>query len=397
MSKVKSCLQTSDATVISCFIGYIVQAIVNNFLPLLFLTIQSEYDIPLQKITFLITFNFGFQMVIDIVSPSFVDKIGYRSSLIIAHATSALGLILLPILPEVMSSPYAGVMISVLIYAVGGGLLEVLVSPEMEACPTKNKETAMSMLHSFYCWGHVGVVLISTLFFTVFGIENWKILSFIWALIPLANMILFTQVPVYNLLAEGEKGLSIKDLAGNKVFWLLMVMMMCAGASEQSVSQWASTFAEAGLHVSKTMGDLFGPMFFAITMGISRAIYGKFGEKIDLKKYMTFSALLCVAAYLGTSLSHNPVLGLLGCGICGFSVGIMWPGTFSMGAAGIKGGGTMMFALFALAGDIGCSGGPTFVGIMSSVFNDDLKKGILFGTVFPILMLVGIRMNNRKQ
>ncbi len=388
---------TYQHTLVACFIGYIVQAIVNNFVPLLFLTFQSTYGIPLSKITFLVTFNFALQMLIDLVSAGFIDKIGYRASAILAHVFAAAGFILLTILPDRMSDPFVGIMISVLIYAVGGGLLEVLISPIVEACPTDNKEMAMSMLHSFYCWGHVGVVLLSTLFFWLAGIENWKYMALIWALVPIANILLFVKVPINHLIAEDEKGLGLGELLRRKAFWILMLMMVCAGASEQAVSQWASTFAELGLGVSKTIGDLAGPMFFAIMMGSARAIYGKFGDRINLERFMVYSSLLCVASYLITALSPWPILGLIGCGLCGLSVGIMWPGTFSMAASGIKNGGTLMFALFALAGDIGCSGGPTVVGMVSSAAGDNLNKGILAGIIFPILLLLGILLNHFNQ
>lgn len=379
-------------TITACFIGYIVQAIINNFVPLLFLTFQSTYGIPLSQITMLVTVNFGLQLLIDLASVTFVDKIGYRASMMIAHVFSAAGLIALAVLPDILPNPFVGILVAVMIYAVGGGLLEVLVSPVVEACPTDNKEQAMSLLHSFYCWGHVGVVLISTLFFRIFGIGNWKILSVIWALVPICNGILFSKVPIASLMEEGEKGMSVKELAKQKVFWVFMLMMLCAGASEQAVSQWASTFAEKGLGVSKTVGDLAGPMAFAVLMGTARAFYGKYGDRINLDRFMTGSSILCMASYLCISLIPNPVFGLIGCGVCGLSVGIMWPGTFSKAAATIPKGGTALFALMALAGDVGCSGGPTVVGMISGAFGDDLKKGILAAIVFPFLLLMGIML-----
>ncbi len=377
-------------TINACFIAYIVQAIVNNFVPLLFLTFQNSYEIPLAKITMLITINFGIQLLVDMLSVGFVDKIGYRASMLLAHIFVAAGLISLTILPELFFDPFIGLLMAVIIYAVGGGILEVLVSPVMEACPTDNKEKAMSLLHSFYCWGHVGVVLISTIFFRAFGISNWKLLALVWAIIPVINAVIFAKAPIASLIGEGETGLTIKELFSKKIFWVLMLMMVCAGASEQAVSQWASTFAENGLGVSKTVGDLAGPMSFATMMGISRVFYGKYGEKINLDRFMGYSVLLCAVSYLGISLIPVPALGLVGCALCGLSVGILWPGTFSKAAAAIRGGGTAMFALLALAGDLGCSGGPTVVGIVSSYFGDNLKVGILAAIVFPILLLFGI-------
>lgn len=377
-------------TITACFVGYIVQAIVNNFVPLLFLTFQRSYSIPLSQITLLVTFNFGVQLLVDLLSVGFVDKIGYRASMIIAHILSAAGLILLTILPEALPSPFAGILIAVMIYAIGGGLLEVLVSPVVEACPSDNKEKAMSMLHSFYCWGHVGVVLLSTLFFTVFGIHNWKVMAIVWALVPLYNAFMFTKVPMAELMEEGEEGLTLKDLLGMKLFWILLMMMICAGASEQAVSQWASTFAEKGLGISKTAGDLAGPMAFAILMGTSRAFYGKFGDRIKLDRFMIYSSCLCILSYLGIALLPILQLSLAACAICGLSVGIMWPGSFSKAAAALSKGGTAMFALLALGGDVGCSGGPTVVGMVSSLFEDNLKMGILAGIIFPVLLLTGV-------
>ncbi len=379
-------------TIYACFMGCIVQAIVNNFVPLLFLTFQDAYGIPLSKITMLVTINFGLQLLVDFLSVGFVDKIGYRASMIIAHVSTTAGLILLALLPDLLPDPFLGLLAAVFLYAIGGGLLEVLVSPIVEACPSEHKEQTMSLLHSFYCWGHVGVVLISTIFFQLFGIGNWKILALIWALAPLFNAIVFAKVPMASLMEEGEKGLSLKELAGMKIFWIFLLMMTCAGASEQAVSQWASTFAEKGLGVSKTVGDLAGPLSFAVFMGSSRALYGKFGEKINLDKFMAGSSLLCIAAYLCISLVPNPVLGLAGCALCGLSVGIMWPGTFSKAAAALPKGGTALFALMALAGDLGCSGGPTVVGMVSSLFGENLKKGILAAALFPVLLLAGIAL-----
>ncbi len=382
-------------TVYACFLAYIVQAVVNNFVPLLFLTFQDTYGIPLSKITMLVTINFGLQLLVDLGSVGFVDRIGYRASMVTAHIFAASGLGLLAVLPDLLGNPFAGILVSVVLYAIGGGLLEVLVSPVVEACPSEHKEQTMSLLHSFYCWGHVGVVLVSTVFFRVCGIGNWKALALIWALVPLANAFIFTRVPMASLIGEGEKGLSIRELAGMKIFWVFVLMMTCAGASEQAVSQWASTFAEKGLGVGKTVGDLAGPLAFALLMGSARAFYGTYGEKIDLDRFMAGSSLLCVVSYLCVSLVPSPVLGLAGCAVCGLSVGIMWPGTFSKAAASIPRGGTALFALMALAGDLGCSGGPTVVGMVSSCFGENLKKGILAAALFPLLLLLGIGMCRR--
>lgn len=390
-------IKSYKRTVYACFIGYIVQAIVNNFVPLLFVTFQKTYGIPLSKITLLITINFVIQLLVDMFSTWFIDKIGYRTSVIIAHVTAAAGLIMLTFLPEIIPDTFMGILVSVCIYAVGGGLLEVLVSPIVEACPTENKEKMMSLLHSFYCWGHVGVVLISTVFFSAFGTENWKLLALFWALVPILNIFMFSRAPIYPLESEGEKKLSLRELFGKKVFWVFMIMMVCSGASEQAVSQWASTFAETGLGVSKAIGDLAGPMAFAALMGLSRLIYGKFGDRINLDGYMIFSCALCIASYACIVFVPVPAINLIGCAMCGFSVGIMWSGTFSKASAAIRGGGTAMFALLALAGDLGCSGGPTLAGLVSSGAGGNLKAGILAAIVFPVLLLCGLLVLKKDE
>ena len=381
--------QNYRLTMIACFIGYIAQAIINNFAPLLFVMFETSYAIPLSKITLLITINFLVQLFVDLATASLVDRIGQRPVAIFAHILSAAGLILLTILPDLLPDAYTGLLIAVIIYAFGGGLIEVLLSPILEACPTDNKETAMSLLHSFYCWGHVGVVLLSTVFFSVFGIQRWRILAIVWALVPLGNAILFAKAPLYSLQSSDTPGLTFRQLFSLRIFWLMMLMMLCAGAAEQAVSQWASAFAEQGLGVSKTVGDLAGPMAFAVLMGISRLIFSKYGERLDLRRFIRFSCVLCLLAYLCIALVPSPVVGLIGCAVCGFSVGIFWPGTLSCASAAIRGGGTAMFALLALAGDLGCSGGPTLAGLVSSASGNNLRAGILAAIIFPVLLLAG--------
>ena len=390
-------LKSFQTTMYACFVGYIIQAIVNNFAPLLFLTFEGEFGIPLSSITLLITFNFLLQLVIDLASVCFVDKIGYRVSAVLANAFSAVGIILLTVLPSITPDPFVGLFVAVAIYAIGGGLLEVIISPIVEACPTDNKETAMSMLHSFYCWGQMGVVLLSTVFFGVFGIAHWRIAALIWAVVPTLNMLVFTQVPIQTLAEEsGVEDIPLGTLLRRRLFWLLFVMMMCAGACEQSVSQWASAFAESALGVEKWVGDLAGPMAFAALMGTARLIYGKKGETLDLQKFMLGSAALCIVSYLMISLSSSPVVGLLGMALCGFSVGIMWPGTFSIATGAVKGGGMAMFSLLALAGDIGCSGGPTLAGMVSAASGDNLRMGILAAIICPVALLACLIFLRRR-
>lgn len=387
MSKVISKIKNDYGhTIYASYIGYITQAIVNNFVPLLFLTFQSQYGVSLEMLGLLVTINFGVQLFVDFIAAKFIDKIGYRIAIVAAHVFSALGLIGLAVLPELLP-PYVGIVLAIVCYAIGGGILEVLVSPIVEACPTTKKEAAMSLLHSFYCWGHVFVVLASTLFFTLVGIENWKWMAAIWAIVPFANAMYFSLVPIANIVEDG-KGMTVTELFKNKTFWILFLLMICSGASEQGMSQWASAFAESGLKVSKTVGDLAGPCLFAALMGLSRALYAKLSDKISLKAAMVGSGCLCIVCYLLAAFAPHPVLGLIGCAVCGFSVGIMWPGTFSLASNSLPAGGTAMFAFLALAGDLGCGSGPTIVGAVAEKFGDDLKLGVLSAIVFPILLVV---------
>ena len=385
-------------TLIACYLGFITQAIAANFAPLLFLTFHKSFQIPIGKIALISTTFFFTQLVIDILCAKTVDRIGYRKCIVASEVFSALGLICLAFLPDVFPDPFVGIIISVIIYAMGSGLIEVLCSPIVEACPFDHKEAVMSLLHSFYCWGSVGVILLSTLFFTLFGIENWRLLACIWALVPLYNIYNFVTCPIEQLVEEG-KGLAIKDLLKLPMFWISIILMICAGASELSMAQWASAYAESALGLSKTLGDLIGPCLFAIMMGISRTIFGKFGEKLDLMKYMMFCGGLCLICYIAASTSQSPMVGLLGCVICGFSVGIMWPGTISVSSKRMPRGGTAMFALLAMAGDLGGAFGPSLAGVVTQACGDNLQRGMLAGSIFPLVLvicvLVLIRTNQK--
>lgn len=379
-------------TIYASYLGYITQAIINNFVPLLLLTFHTTWHISLSQLATLVSVNFGIQLTVDLASARFVDRIGYRPCIVFAHIMAGAGLIALGILPYLLPNAFVGILIAILLYAVGGGLTEVLISPIVEACPTDHKEAAMSLLHSFYCWGHVFVILASTLFFVLAGVENWRYLSFLWALIPLGNAVYFSLVPIRQLNQDTpEDAMKPGRLFTRPAFWLFMMLMLCAGASEQAMSQWASAFAEAGLGVSKTVGDLAGPCLFAALMGLARLLSSRLSRKYALSRLMMICCGLCMVSYLVASLSPWPVLSLLGCGLCGFSVGIMWPGTFSMAAVGCRGGGTAMFALLALAGDFGCMAGPGFVGMMTDLSADNsLRAGLLPAIVFPLLLFIGL-------
>ena len=387
---------TYAATLRTCFTASMVQAIINTFITLLFVTFQQDYGVSLEWIAALISTNFLLQLVVDLVSARFLDKVGYRVASVVADILAAVGLIELALLPELLN-PKVGIAIAVITYAFGGGLLEVIVSPMAEACPTENKERTMSFLHSFYCWGHMTMIIVSTIFFVVFGIQHWKILAVIWSLVPLTNAFFLAKVPMAPLLPPDTATATIRELFSKKIFYLLLVYMVCAGAAELTVSQWSSALAEEGLGVSKTIGDLAGPLFFALLMGLSRVAFSRLGEKIPLHRFMIFSAILCVLCYLVIALAPSAAVALIACGICGFSVGIFWPGTFSMASKTIRNGGTPMFALLALGGDLGCAVGPAVAGFVSGHAGGDLRQGILVGAIFPAIMLAALLFYRQRK
>ena len=385
-------------TKIACYTGYVTQAIIVNFAPLLFVTFNTQYNISLTLIGTMITVNFGMQLLIDLFSSKFVDKIGYRPCMVAAHLFAGGGLLLLAFLPDVLPVPAVGLFIASAVYAVGGGLIEVLVSPVIEACPSENKKSEMGLLHSFYSWGLVAVVVLSTLYFVLAGIENWQILACVWAAVPFLNAVCFLFVPLFKPVEEG-KGMSVGALLKSRMFWLFVLLMLCAGSCENAVSQWASAFAESGLKVSKTLGDLLGPCLFAVCMGISRVLFAKFGAKLHIKPALMISAAGCVGGYALCAFAPQSAawLGLVGCGIVGFCVSIMWPGTLSFASATIPKGGTALFALLALAGDVGCMSGPSAVGAIADGFGGSIQAGIAFGIFFPVVMFVAVALYREKK
>ena len=381
-------------TLRACYLGYVTQAICANFAPLLFLTFQKTYHISLGEIALIPSVFFLTQLLVDFAAAEFVDKIGYRTCVVVSHILSAAGLGLLAFLPDLLPSPFAGILISVMVYAVSSGLIEVLVSPIVEACPFENKESRMSLLHSFYCWGVVAVVLGSTLFFALFGVEHWRILTLLWALVPFCNIFNFLTCPIERLVETGD-GLGVKNLLRLPVFWLLILLMACSGAAESAMAQWASAFTEAAMGLPKTLGDLAGPCLFAVFMGLSRVLGAGMSRKLELRRLMLVCGVLCAGGYLLASLTSAPALGVAGCALCGFSVGIMWPGTISISSRICPAGGTAMFAFLALAGDLGGTIGPMSVGFAADLAGSDLKRGLLVAAVFPAVLAAGLAVLNR--
>ena len=382
-------------TKLACYLGFVTQAISANFVPLLFLTFYREFGISYAQLALIPLTFFMTQLIVDFLSARFVDRIGYRKCILIAQITSGAGLLMLSVIPDLFPDPFTGILLCVVIYAIGSGLIEVLCSPIIEACPFENKAGMMSLLHSFYCWGAVGTIALSTVFFVIFGTDHWRILACLWAIIPLFNVWNFATCPIEPIVAEGES-MTVLQLLKTRVFWLFIVLMVCAGASELSMAQWASAFAESALGISKTVGDLLGACGFAVFMGFSRVLYGRYGEKMELRGFMMASGILCLCSYLLAAFAAWPVMGLIGCMLCGFSVGIMWPGSISISSSGLPKGGTALFALLALAGDLGGAVGPAIVGNVSQAMGESIQSGLLTGICFPLVLVMSVLVLKRK-
>ena len=376
----------SKHTVAAGIAGFFTQALVINFAPLLFVTFEKSYGISLGRISLLIAISFLTQLSMDLfasIVPSLFNK---RVTIVTGLFCSAVGLLGYAVLPEILP-PFAGLVISTMIASVGGGIIEVMGNPIIEACPINNKNRILTFLHSGYCFGLVLTVALSTLFFYLFGLENWRILSCLWALVPALDAVAFMLVPLYPMEAAPKTDKKGRSVFSTFTFWAFFALMLCAGAAEQAMSQWASSFAETGLGVSKSVGDLLGPCAFAVLMGLARLIYAKYGDRLNLSGLMITSSVLCAISYVLAALSHSPLLSLMGCSLCGFSVGIMWPGTLCLATERIPGGGVKMFALLALAGDAGCTAGPVAVGWIAEAMGNDLKTSFLFSTIFPVLII----------
>lgn len=393
---------THRHTLLACYGGYLTQALVINFPPLLFLTFQRELGLTLSQVSSLIAITFVTQLSMDALASVFMKRVSYRAAAIAAHVFAVVGMIGMGVLPDILPSPYLGLCIATVLAGVGGGLTEVIISPMVEACPTEDKSGGMSLLHSFYCWGQMATVLLSTVFFFAVGIEHWRVLAALWAILPAVVAVAFCLVPVYRLEADETEGAATRSGAdkwrSRTLFFLFFVLMICAGAAEQAMSQWASSFAEAALGVDKTLGDILGPCAFALMMALSRTYYGTHSDRVNLARLSTYSCILCIVSYLMAALSPWPILSLIGCGLCGLSVGILWPGTYSRASVQLNGCGVTTFALLALGGDIGCLSGPAIAGWIADAFGGELRYAFLFALLFPIVgVVVSVVLDRRAR
>lgn len=382
-------------TKIACYVGYVVQAVVNNFLPILFIALQNIYGLSYEQLARIILFNFLTQMVTDFITPKILAIIGYRKAAMLAHISASAGLVFLGILPKIMESTYFAIIISMVITAFGSGLIEVILSPMVDMLPTSNKAGSMSILHSFYCWGQAFTIIATTVMVMFFGFEGWANIPIIWAVIPFVNIFSFSFVPIIEP-EKDQKTASLKQLFQNKSFILFLIMMLCSGAAEITMAQWASMFAQQSLGVSKAVGDLAGPCAFAIFMGAGRIWYANVSHKVSFRKTVIVLSVLCAICYIVVGLCDIPSVALVCCALCGFTVSIFWPGTYAEGSNTFKNGGPVMFSAFAMLGDIGCSLGPWLSGVVADGYG--LNWGFVASAIFPVLMIISIFLliSNKK-
>lgn len=383
---------TYKHTLHSCYLAYVTQAAVVNLAPILFVIFQTEFGLTYQQIGALSLINFLTQLSIDAVAIKTLDKVGYRPAAIGCCACCTLGFLLLAICPAIWPGEFFALCLPVIVYAVGGGLAEVIVSPIADSLPLENKEGSMALVHGAYSWGQAAVVLVSTCTLAIIGHARWQWLPLIWAILPLYNLFRFCRVPLMPTIPD-EHRTPLRDLLKNGTLWLFLLVMLCAGASEVAMSQWSSLFAEKALGVNKVLGDIAGPCLFAVFMGLGRIGFGKFGTKWKLSRILLLCALLAIVCYLLTAFFPHPIISLTACALTGLAVSLMWPGTVSLSAAAFPLGGAALFAFLALFGDLGCSVGPWLTGVVSdavSVSNSDmaLRIGLAAGTIFPLTLFV---------
>lgn len=371
----------------ACYIGSISQSIVCGFLPLLFVIFNQDYGIPLAMVTLFSTVNFVIQLIMDFTSLFYIDRVSYRKTIVAAHLLAAFGFLFLGLAAPKIKNIYPAILFSVVLFSAGGGLSEVLLSPIIEGCPSDNKAATMSLLHSMFAFGSVGVILVTNILLFVLGKANWHYIATLWAAIPLFNAGYFMLVPI-NRIVESDKRMPLSRLFKRKSFLVFVLIMFCSGATEIAMSQWASAFAESSLGVSKAVGDILGPCVFASMMALSRVMYSKLADRINLAKYLMLCGIMTVGCFLTAALSPIKLAALLACGFCGFAVGIIWPGTVSLSAKTYPSGGAAMFGALALAGDVGCTAGPTVVGFVASLFGGELRRGLLISCIFPVLLVV---------
>lgn len=399
-------------TLMAARMGFFTQALVNNLAPVFFVLFRVLYGFSYLQVGILAALNFTLQLFADITSPNLISRFGYRKCAMTAQALCAVGLILMPGLCILTGGVYISFIIPVLIYSYGAGMIEVLASPIVEAIPDLPENTKMSMLHSFYSWGQMTCVALTTLALHFIGYERWFLIPVLWSAIPIFGIILFSRARL-DMADMAEKESEKGGRLFCRSFVLMLIIMTCAGASEIAMSEWSSLFAEEALGVSKVAGDLFGPCMFALFMGMGRMCHAKFGERLNLSRLIKACSLLCVICYVGAALLRPAAASLIFCALTGLSVSLMWPGALSLAAAR-NNGGARMYGLLAAFGDIGCIIGPVVTSSVSEFADGNeriraigaayglsadktaLRASLLAMALIPLVMLICLSLFSDK-
>lgn len=379
------------STIRACYIGNLVGALVTNLSPLLFVILMGSYNLSFEQVGRLVLINFFTQIIADLAFSKPVDTYGVRPFITLGHALVFIGFVMFAFSPRLFPhSPYTGLMLATVVFSCGGGLLELLLSAIVQAVPSDAKAAAMSLLHSFYAWGFIVVVVLTFLMLKLFGSANWPWLFLIWSLVPLFNFFNFLRVPLPPQVPD-EHRTSTRVLASTPFFIFVVLGIALGGAAEVSMSQWTSAYAETTLGLSKQTGDLLGLCLFAGLLGLGRVLYGTYGKRFDIWRVMFLGSLFAAGCYLVAALSQHPIVSLVACAFCGLGVALLWPGSVTNAAHRFPFAGASMFAILAAGGDTGAAVGPWLLGLIADQIPTDfplspLRVGMVIGTLFPLAM-----------
>ena len=404
-------MQSYKSTIAACYIGSFVQAIIVNTTPILFIPLREQFGLTFQQMGLLVLINFISQVGCDILFSNAIDKYGFRRFVVAAHGLAVVGLVLFAASPLLFDRPFAGFVTATIIFSGSGGLLELLLSPIVNAIPTDEKAGAMSVLHSFYSWGQAAVILLTTVLLFVFGRAWWQWIILIWTLVPLFNFFFLMRVPFApNVPEEQRQGMD--KILLKPFFIAALATILCGAAAELCISQWASAYLEEAMRLPKVVGDVGGVCLFAVMMGVGRLFYGMYGKKINVSLMMLIGTVGAAACYITVALSGTAVLSLLACGLCGLCVSLLWPGTLVVASEHYPLAGAWMFAILA-AGDIGASAGPWLMGVVAEQAHRlpflsglltqgmspdqlGLRAAMLVSALFPIIAFFCLRWMRKR-
>lgn len=353
-------------TTISCFVGIFCQAVSSNITAILFIPLMTLYGLSYVHLGLLVGINFTTQVLVDIIASRLVDRYGFRVFVLPSDILAVIGLVLFGLTPVLFDNILTGLVFSTIIFSASCGLQEVMLSPIVNAIPHNDKGPAMALMHSFYAWGQVATIIITTLFLFFFGIENWQVIVFLWALVPLVNFFMFLAAPFPGVIHENQR-MTMRDLILKPFYLVALLAIMGGAATELVMNQWSSTFSEKVLELPKVTGDILGMCGFAVFLGLGRVLYGRYGSKINMNNVLVGSAAAAVVCYIAVAISPLPAISLAACAVCGLAASLLWPGTLVITAEKYPLAGAWIFAILAAAGDIGAASGPFAAGVITDL------------------------------